>query len=549
MSRLHLEPANRCSYYGSMTKPPKKPRRNSDAVDRVDVDAVKRRFREVDDALKKMTDDDPRAAIRAARALTPDDLLIQDNVDALAAGTLIDAGAVAKDKDAVDQGVEIFERLAVKHPSHGGDYSLANGLVEQAELAAVGKSQADWYIATADARRRARYLYQGVVANEKLPGSLRAQASTNLANSLLRVYRLVEAYDWYVRAIEIDSTNGVALTGAAKALIWLAERSIGDKQALLSTAAKYLAAARENPERIRELAGKQAFEQISGLLNTDLPVGQPLDLTGATDYQRFIARHRLALAPEIDGLDMVLSRWDSLKIGSVTTPIDSGSGVPPIFAMFNTMKSDYLCARYLAFAAFEEPLPESGTYSDTLDYALYGVPQSMMTLAQRSCLDLLDKVAVATSDYLSLPGDPSHIYFSNRWFEKPNEGEDALRWKLEIAGAFESGIKAIMAMSDVSRDIKSGGFLQEKRTMRNSSTHRFAVLHDLGCTPSQVSRYIDHFGLDTFSQQMIETLQLSRAVLFYFVEMIMQGEHRHHGDGRPHVHLPVPDHGWVRGEQ
>ncbi len=529
-----------------MVQPPKKSGQDVDVGDSVDPEAIKHRFHEVHNSLKVLKDNDPHSAIKAARALVPDDLLSQDNVDGLVAGTLVDAGAEAKDKGAIDQGVEIFERLYAQRSDRADiEYSLANGLIEQAELAASdSKTKTDWYSATAKSRQRARYLYQSAGSNKNLTRDIRAQTYTNLANSLLRVYRMVEAYDWYIQAIKLDSTNGVALTGAANALIWLVKRGIGDKEVLLSTAAKYLAMARENPERIRELAGDQAFKRIKGLLETSLPDGKPLDLESATPYQRFIAKHRLALAPEIDGLDLSISRWDSLQIRSITEPMSSGSGVPPLFAMFNTMKSDYLCARYLAFIAFEKPFPESGTYRDTLDYSLYGVPQSMKTLAQRSCLDLLDKVAVATSEYLNLSGKPNKIYFSNRWFEATAQ----VKWKQDIIQAFESGITALMAMSDVSLDIKSGGFLHQKRTMRSSSTHRFIVLHDEGCNPSRANKYIDHITVGSFSEQLIETLQLSRAVLFYFVEMIAQGEHRHHGDGKLRAQMYVPDHSWIRGE-
>ena len=62
-------------------------------------------------------------------------------------------------------------------------------------------------------------------------------------------------------------------------------------------------------------------------------------------YQRFVAKHRLALAPTIEGLDLAMSRWDSLRIESITEPINTEHGVPPLFAMFNVLKSDYLAAR------------------------------------------------------------------------------------------------------------------------------------------------------------------------------------------------------------
>jgi len=100
----------------------------------------------------------------------------------------------------------------------------------------------------------------------------------------------------------------------------------------------------------------------------------------------------------------------------------------------------------------------------------------------------------------------------------------------------------------VSGDIEAGGFLQQKRAMRNSSTHRFTILHDLGESANRESRYIDHYSLDEFIDQLIETLQLTRAVLLYFVEMVSLNEHLTHEDGTFKGQLFVPDHDWIRGE-
>ncbi len=504
------------------------------------------RFKEVDAMLRSLIDTEPRAAIQVARELEPDGLLDRDNLDGLRAGTLVDAGFETQDMDAVAEGVRLFEALLERCPERPDvEYSLANGLWSYSALEALGRS--DWYFILAASLRRARCLYQRAGSNTSAARSLRAQALTNLANSLLRVYRTVEAYDFYARAIELDPTNGIALTGAARALIHLAERSIGEREPLLTVAARHLAAARENPDRIRELAGARALRRLSKLLQTELPLVTPTIPANATDYQRFVQKHRLALSAAIDSPHFPLQRWDSLRLGSIMTRADDGSGVPPIFAMFNVLKSEYLCSRYLAFSALEEPFPESGKYLDTLDYAVYGVRQSTQTLAQRSCLDLLDKVAVATCEYLELKRGATSINFRNSWFEDVKD-TGRLRWQPAITDAIEQGVTALVAISDVARDVSAGGFLQEKVSMRNSSTHRFLVLHDLGCEPSRKSEYVDHLPLAVLDEQIIETLRLARAVLFYFVEMVMQAEHRHHGEGGFIPSLFIPDHDWVRGE-
>lgn len=496
--------------------------------------------------LTALTGSDPPAAVAAARALEPDDLLDQLNVDALKAGTLIDAGSDAKDASAVEQGVELASKILEQRPDDPhARYNLANGLNNLAEISAAGRS--DWYFRLAEALRDSRLLFQAVAGDDAAPYDLRARASTNLANSLLRVYRVIEAYDWYSRAIELDPTNGVALTGAARALLYLANRSIGDQQRLRAVARRHIDAARIDPSRIEQLAGPRAFVSISKLLELELPDVAPPALDDATDYQRFVHRHRLALSPSIDGLEVALPRWDTLQINSVTVAIHEGAGVPPIFAMFNTLKSDYLCARFLAFTALADATPESGTYLDTLDYADYGIDESAMLLAQRACLDILDKLAVATCEYFAIDRKPRSIGFRNTWFIRGAHNLPT-HWLPEAAGPVGEKVTAIIALADMSRDIEDGGFLRQKLMMRNSSTHRFLVLHDMEAEPSRPSRYVDHVDAHAFREHLIETLQLTRAALFYFVEMIVQAEHRHHGDGKFRPQMFIPDHADVRGE-
>jgi len=213
--------------------------------------------------------------------------------------------------------------------------------------------------------------------------------------------------------------------------------------------------------------------------------------------------------------------------------------------MFNVLKSDYLAARYLAFIALDEDLPESGRYIDSLDYASYGIGSSMLSLAQRASLDLLDKVAVAASEYLGLQGSPSKVYFHKRWFERRRFG-DPFIWQPQVEEEILAGNLALVALSEVACDIEQGGFLHDKRAMRHSSTHRFTVLHDLGDGPWSESRSVDHYPQAHFIAQLLETLQLARAVLFYFAQLVEVHERRTFSD-TPAVPLVAPDHDWIRG--
>ena len=56
------------------------------------------------------------------------------------------------------------------------------------------------------------------------------------------------------------------------------------------------------------------------------------------------------------------------------------------------------------------------------------------------------------------------------------------------------------------------------RALRHASTHRFAVLHDFGPCPKTQDGFVEHYDFEDYRRKLIESLQLARAVLIYFVQ-------------------------------
>jgi phage terminase large subunit-like protein len=422
-------------------------------------------------------------------------------------------------------------------------YNQANKLIEKADICSVKKP--DWYLSTADLRRKARHLFQKT-ADSSSSKEIKGRAITNLGNSLYKANRWVEAYDNYCKALESDPSNAVASMMAAKVLHRCIDRSIGNKKVLQAVAAKHLKSAELNIERLQELAGKQAVEQLQQLLKTNFHVPQ-ISFKAESQYEKFVNQHRLALSPTIEGLEASLKRWDNLKIFSVTESMNKDGNVPPIFAMFNTLKSDFLVARRMAFDAITDTLNDSGSYSDTLDYAVYGVQSSMLILAQRASLDILDKIAVAVTEHLELGDKKDGIYFHNRWFAKQDKNVPSLSWHPGLLKSINSGNGAIVALAEMALDIGNEGFLNDKRKSRHAGTHRFVVLHDIGKAPSRECSYVEHSTVKDFKQETLDSLRLARSAIIYFVELIAL-EERTRRNGAKIGFLEVPDYHSIRGE-
>ena len=492
--------------------------------------------------LQSLIDTDPARAVVEARSIPSEAKIEGVLLSGLKAGILVDAGSCINNKEVINEGLELFKGMLQKHPGRPElHYNIGNGLIALADQEPYTNIQ--WYLTTSAARTEARNHFQAA-ASLKGSESVASTALTNLGNALWKAHRWAEAYDSYVKALNHDPTNGVASTGAAKILLRCIQRSIGDREILLSVAARHLEIANTHPDRIKELAGARALEELSKLLEKPLKGGQMPDLNHATSYEKFVASHRLALSPTIEGLDISLKRWDSLVIQSFAEPVGGLHGIPPLFAMFNVLKADFLLARHMAYQSLHGEMPDSGFYSDTLDYAVYGVKPATLALSQRACMDVLDKIAVATAEYFGI--ERKDIYFFTFWFER-KKGQP-LTWNPALSEHIKRGNTGIIALAELSLDLGEKGFLREKKDFRHASTHQFTVLHDLGCEPSRPSAYINHCRADDFASILIESLQLTRAALLYFVDMVHIGEAEKQARLGQGVPLFVPSHHHIRGE-
>jgi hypothetical protein len=124
--------------------------------------------------------------------------------------------------------------------------------------------------------------------------------------------------------------------------------------------------------------------------------------------------------------------------------------------------------------------------------------------------------------------------FLNSFFE---HGTEPRGWKAPIRDEIERGNRGVLAMAEMAADIAHQGYLQPKRKLRNASTHRFIILHDISCATASEVNVIERYDAEDFRRHLTETLQLARAALIYFVDAIADQV----------ITLDVPDHDWIRG--
>ena len=326
-------------------------------------------------------------------------------------------------------------------------------------------------------------------------------------------------------------------------------QGVGDPH-LLTAEIEHLAYhVNNNIEGIYNYAGEYG---VNGILS-DIKDIRPSEKTKpdfqSDDYKRFVVSNNLTLSPTIHSHQHESKYWDDINISSVTSSMKDGAAVPEIFSMVNVLKSDFIMARQLLFDAYQKRFIETGSYNDTLDYACYGVNESALALAQRSALDILDKISVASISYLGV-GEAKKASMKTAWFTKAKKGPKRKDLDPTIKLEIENGNEALLALTEISRDLsREQGFLWVKQSSRNSSTHRFTILHDMGMPVSKgVSGCVEHFDFEAFVQESLQTLKLARAAVIYFVQMVLIRERRIAGEMNG-ISMPlfVPSHEYIRG--
>lgn len=500
---------------------------------------------ELDETINKLqhlVDEDPLLAINEARQLTGD-----LNVNLLKAAIFVDAGKLIKDKKSIEEGVDIFTHAVEKFPQTPDlIYNLANGL----HALAISTTYRDlsWYKKTEHYRLDARKRFYKAATHPNAANDLSSQAYTNLGNLLWSSYRWVEAYDFYVTALSKAPNNGVASSGALKMLRYALQQEIGEPDLLIQEI-EYLAHhVSENHETINAYAGVQGLEGITSELK-DIPIKtREQSLKKGNEYSEFVISNNLTLSPTIHSHLHKSKYWDTIHISGVVADMESGSNVPEIFAMINIIKSDYILARNLLYNAKNRLFKETGSYADSLDYACYGINESCLTLAQRSALDILDKIAVASLSYLKI-GMAKKADFKKAWFKNRKNNKSELSFLPKIQNEINSGNTALFALTEISRDVSwQSGFLYSKQSSRNSSTHRFTILHDFFIPKHSDTGCLEHHDHDEFFNESVHTLKLVRSAIIYLVQMVKIREKRLTSlETGVYVPLLVPSHEEIRG--
>lgn len=308
--------------------------------------------------------------------------------------------------------------------------------------------------------------------------------------------------------------------------------------------------AHRHRDRVIQYAGAQAAEQIAAFARE---LGDPPPRSPHKDpFIKWVECERLTLAPAVELVDPTLGKLDWLMLPGILERESGAYGTPPpVFAMFNVLKSDFILARDLAWRAIDEDAwPATGRFGDTLDYATYGPDASALILAHRTALDLLDKIAVTANHYFEFGQPPDKVYFGKLWRGKPDKITGALPLAEKVEKAIRGGASALYGLVELAEDYdSSAGILRSQKDLRNAGTHRFVVLHDIGDPAhSRQAPEIERHRREQFTQEVLRALRVARSAIQMLALSISQHEQglAQRTDGSVGS-LIIPDHDSIRG--
>ena len=153
--------------------------------------------------------------------------------------------------------------------------------------------------------------------------------------------------------------------------------------------------------------------------------------------------------------------------------------------------------------------------------------------------------------YFDLGHPPDKVYFGKIWRVRVDKklGTSPLANKVEVL--IRAGVYAMYGLAELAEDYDArDGILRSQKDLRNSGTHRFVVLHDLGdITRARQTPEVEHINHSDFIDEVLRALRVARSAIQMLALAISQHEEilMQETDGILET-LTVPDHHWIRGE-
>ena len=495
------------------------------------------------------------AAVALAEALVPGQGQ-ELNVKHLRACAYADAGLRLKNFALVEEGVRIWGEMK-PHDSVTISYNLASAQLGLWQLAVEQVGLGDAWLNKRSHLHEARRLFNLVVQHKEADTELRLKALTDCGNSFDIVGRYLDALDCYERALKLDSSFGMAAGNRGITLLNVASLMGGHESHVQLQAASDLDIAISDQGRVLLCDGQSALETFkrrrAGLLVTeDLHhnATEPSPQLGDMHLD-WCLRNQLFLHISPDCIRAGSGILDAVTFGDISFSLADDAVLDRVYEIvdaFNTIKQDYIAARYLVWLAAVEDSPIQGqaktitrrtSFWDSLNYAYWGVRPGIGIQALKVTLDTLDTIAAFVHLYLRSGRGARTIEFHTLPY--------ANRSKKKLAPSLAEALKrpeqnrGLAALFDLSAELEEQSTSPLRRLVerRHAATHRFFSVHIEGAPDS--SDWIERLSWPELLEESLESLRITRRAILYLAQMIHIHEKATHVPDSPgSMTMPIP---------
>ena len=517
------------------------------------IEAYKRTQRRLSELLSEGKS--VKTAVALAEALVPGQGH-ELNVKQLRAHAYADAGLRLKNSALVQRGIRIWGEMK-PHDSVEISYNLACAQLGLWQLAVEQVGLADAWLTNRSHLQEARRLFNLVVQHKEADTELRLKALTDCGYSFDVVGRYLDALDYYERALKLDSSFGMAAGNRGITLLNVAPLMGGHESHVQLQAASDLDIAINDQDRVLRCGRHSALETFKRR-RAELPVTEDL-YHGATEHSPQLGdlhldwclRHQLFLHISPDCIRAESETLDAVTFRNFRLSLADGAVLDranEIVDAFNTIKQDYIAARYLVWLAADENSPIQGqaktitrrtSFWDSLNYAYWGVRPGIGIQALKVTIDTLDTIAAFVHIYLRSGRRVRDIEL--RTLPYTNRSKKTLAPSLAAALKRPEQNRGLAALLDLSTELEeqSTSRLSKFVQHRHAATHRFFSVHIEGSPES--SDWIERLSWPELLEKSLESLRITRRAILYLAQMIHIHEAAAHVSDSPEsMTMPLP---------
>ena len=365
------------------------------------------------------------------------------------------------------------------------------------------------------------------------------QVNTNLGNALSRVGRFVDAIMYWEKALQCNSSFGMALSNKGYGLISYA-RSLYDNRhvgVFMKFAYSFLKQGFETKEvhpdarkmfelAIRDIetrASKKFLEETFDMDSHSLG-----DSEAEKKYRKWCLYNQLYINPLNDLGPYNIAAQDILSCPALYTSKDEMSSYPPVyFSFYNQLKQEYVSARFLLY---ENLNIQKSHYSDskvqmynTMDYPCYGLNIEKAKIAFRMAYSVFDKIAYFINEYLKLSIPEKKVSFKTIWYKKQEKREGLRKEFVSLENWPLRGL--FWLTKDLSENRQAFRESMEPDAkdivrMRNHLEHKYLTITEYDMSgiaefTSGIQKKVYRTTHDNFFLKTLKLFRLVRAALIY----------------------------------